>query len=190
MRSIVVAIVVALLLTASTASSQNKRNRPERVKVTNFPGVQAVEVVNPPALQAVEVTNQPDVQAVEIVNPVAPTPAPPMRFQLVGFTTATYTGDMGGHFGVTQKCQLEFADSRMCSGQEAAETTAIPAGLSGQAWVQAEGLQNANRNCNSWIISGFDGFPDNGGALLKANGNRSYSSCDEVAPIACCALVP
>ncbi len=51
------------------------------------------------APKKVEVINLP--LAVEVVNP-APA-SPPARFQLVGFTSATYTGAMGGHFGVTQK---------------------------------------------------------------------------------------
>ena len=56
------------------------------------------------APKLVEVINDP--LAVEVVNPAPP--SPPVRWQLVGFTSATYTGAMGGHFGVTQKCQLEF----------------------------------------------------------------------------------
>ena len=61
----------------------------------------------------VEVTNLPEVQDVYVTNP--PGAAPPAGFQLVGFTSATYTGDMGGNFGVAKKCQLEFPNSRMCS---------------------------------------------------------------------------
>jgi hypothetical protein len=186
MRSIVVAIVVALLLTASTASSQNKRNRPERVKVTNFPGVQAVEVVNPPAVQAVEVTNQPDVQAVEIVNPVAPTPAPPMRFQLVGFTAATYNGDLGGTFGAAKTCQLEFEGSRMCSTLEVLDTVDIPAALVGEAWVMPDTIdaRTGGLTCQFW--TGFNGT----GTYVTSQGIITSSKCEPVRAIACCALVP
>ncbi|GAG53354.1 unnamed protein product, partial [marine sediment metagenome] len=73
------------------------------------PPVKQVEVTNLPAVQevtgAVEVTNLPSVQDVNVVN--APSPNSATRFQLVGFTTQTYTGNMGGYFGVTLKCQLE-----------------------------------------------------------------------------------
>ena len=89
---------------------------------------------NAQAPKQVEVINDP--LAVEVVNPAPP--SPPVRWQLVGFTSAIYTGAMGGHSGVTQKCQLEFSNSRMCSLEEVATTTSIPSSLVGAAWAHAE----------------------------------------------------
>jgi hypothetical protein len=197
MRRLCVLVVLIALLPLATASADSRhRNRARRVKVVNEP--LAVEIVNPVGVQAVEVVNPVDVQAVEIVNPVAPTPAPPMRFQLVGFTTATYTGGMGGHFGVTQKCQLEFPDSRMCTLEEVAATTAIPVGLSGDAWAHQESgvggvifsadLERNQGTCGGWTLS-IDGRL---GQQVSSNGVAKTSgslNCGQSNPVACCALV-
>ena len=109
------AVSLAALLSLAVAA-QGDDDDVEPVAVTNFPDPQNVT-------GSVEVTNLPDVQDVHVVNQQPPAPAPASsRFQLVGFTSATYTGDMGGHFGVTQKCQLEFPGSRMCTVKEVAAT--------------------------------------------------------------------
>ena len=164
----------------------------DQVEVINQPieVTGAVEVTNEPL--SVEITNEP--VAVEVVNP--PPASPPVRWQLVGFTTATYTGAMGGHFGVTRKCQLEFPNSRMCSLEEVAITTTIPDGLNGVAWVHpqpttlstvliASGISTDRSNCNFWRSVG------SGGQIVGADGvTATRDSCTESYPIACCALVP
>lgn len=61
-------------------------------------------------------------------------PAPP-RFELVGFTSATFVGDEGV-LGFTLACQAQFAGSRMCSSAEVMNTVDVPAGLSSLAWVR------------------------------------------------------
>ena len=131
-----------------------------------------VEVVNP-------------VLAVEVVNPTPPAPA--ARFQLVGFTSATYTGNMGGYLGVTQKCQLEFANSRMCTNIEVEQTTSIPSGLVGQGWVN-EGIASAGLqgvNCRQWLF-----VESSEGTSVNAQGTPgSNVQCTVPMPIACCALV-
>src|SRR5262245_6027894 len=84
-------------------------------------------------LKQVEVTNLPAVQDVNIVGGgTAPSSS---RFQIVGFTAATYNANLGGFFGATQKCQLEFPESRMCNELEVQQTTSLPGGLTGFAWV-------------------------------------------------------
>ena len=50
------------------------------------------------SVKQVEVTNFPEVQDVHVTNPTTPANG---HVQLVGFTAASYDGDMGGHFGVT-----------------------------------------------------------------------------------------
>ena len=158
----------------------------------------AVFVSVPLAAQAqapkqVEVINDP--LAVEVVNPAPPNP--PVRWQLVGFTSATYPGAMGGNFGVTQKCQLEFPNSRMCSIEEAVATTSIPSGLSGRAWSHAQGVAGVvifagnpvaqGNNCFSWRSS----IPTQSGNVISDEGVADViSGCDREHPIACCALVP
>ena len=137
------------------------------------------------APKQVEVINDP--LAVEVVNPAPP--SPPLRWQLVGFTSATYTGNMGGSFGVTQKCQLEFANSRMCIVLEVEQTTSIPSGLVGQGWVQqgaslVGGLQG--NSCGRWLGNNVGG----GGKVVDTLGTPASEQCEIPTPIACCALVP
>ena len=145
------------------------------------------------APKQVEVINDPLV--VEVVNPAPP--SPPVRWQLVGFTSATYPGAMGGNFGVTQKCQLEFPNSRMCSIEEAVATTSIPSGLSGRAWTHAQGAAGAvifagspvaqSTNCMGWRT----GLHTLTGNVISDEGIADViSDCNRAHPIACCALVP
>jgi hypothetical protein len=140
---------------------------------------------------------EPPTRQVEVTN--LPAASGPARFQLVGFTTATYTGNMGGHFGVTRKCQLEYPGSRMCSPEEVALTTTIPTGLVGQAWVHlaASGTSNQHPvlsdaraethggNCFGWLeLSEHGPLVSSSGVVLAS------SACTEEFPIACCAPVP
>lgn len=136
------------------------------------------------APKQVEVINDP--LAVEVVNPTLPSPS--AHFQLVGFTSTTYTGNMGGFFGVTQKCQLEFANSRMCTNIEVEQTTSIPSGLAGNAWVN-EGINSgglAGANCRNWLVE-----ESSAGTSVNAQGTPAGNvQCTVPIPIACCALVP
>ena len=97
MRSL---LISALVCTPLAAQAQ----APKQVEVINDP--LAVEVVNP----QVEVTNDPLV--VEVVNPA--TPSPPVHWQLVGFTSASFVGDQG-ILGFTLHCHAEFTNSRIAS---------------------------------------------------------------------------
>jgi hypothetical protein len=178
MRLFLSALVTALIVPLAAYAQA-----PKQVEVVN--DSLAVEVVNP----QVEVTNEP--LAVEVVNPAPP--SPPVRWQLVGFTSATYTGAMGGHFGVTQKCQLEFPNSRMCWIEEVAATTSIPSSLVGNAWANPTDLHypNCREHCYLWTDPESCGsFGD--GRVVTSDGNVAVykASCDSAHPIACCALVP
>jgi hypothetical protein len=114
---------------------------------------------------------------------------------------AAYTGIMGGNFGVTQKCQLEFSDSRMCSAEEVLMTTSIPSGLSGVAWIHypqqevfsvsgiAAYIQGVSQNCLGWR---HDSFSFHGWAVASDGtlADPHVTSCDTPTQLACCALVP
>ncbi len=54
---------------------------------------------------------------------------------VVGFTTATLTGD-SGVFARTAACQAEFPNTRVCTSREVLLSRRVPAGLTGTAWVQ------------------------------------------------------
>lgn len=137
----------------------------------------------------------PTPKEVEIINTpleveVASAP-PPLRWQLVGFTNAAYTGNLGGHFGATQKCQIEFPDSRMCLAIEAKQTTTLPAGLSGRAWTNVaidgvDGPISENSECLAWLLDSSGA----GGGTVDERGVVSLGLCHMTRPIACCALVP
>ena len=146
-----------------------------------------------PAKDAV-VVNEP--LLVEVINP-APV-APPVRWQLVGFTGAIYTANMGGNFGVTQKCQLEFDNSRMCSPEEVAATTSIPSGLTGVARIHVNRGTGGvifsaafGGQCQGWTSSApFQGRAFTASANGRINQGADGVECPELHPIACCALVP
>ena len=58
------------------------------------------------------------------------------RIQLVGFTSDTFTGGEGV-LGFTEACQVEFAESRMCTSVEVMRTTELPIlPEAASAWVR------------------------------------------------------
>ena len=121
-----------------------------------------------------------NVKQVEVTNPS-------VRFQLVGFTEMAYDANMGGWFGTTEKCQMDFAGARICTFDEVRNTTTIPVLPGGtEAWAE-----DGNKWCTSWtrthpgttasarVVSSDTGVKLGPGAL-----------CTTFNPIACCALVP
>ncbi len=164
MRSIATAIPAAVVLAASTASSQGQPSLP----VEDLP------------------------VAVEVANPAMPTR--PIRFQLVGFTASTYTGDLGGPFGAAKKCQLEFPDSRICLAREVQLTTTVPDSLVGDAWATEEARPGepivVGLSCQQWTF----GSGSNRGGRVLADGSftstQTLQLCSQMKSIACCALVP
>lgn len=141
------------------------------------------------ATPEVEVVNTP--LEVEVVNP-PPTPPPP-RWQLVGFTAQTYSGDVGGPFGATRMCQMEFPGSRVCTRAEVRQTTTLPVSLAGQARIAEEG---GGGDCADWSRE----FANNGPPLSETCSRRIDArgvtlqgegcDCTELFSFACCALVP
>ena len=121
--------------------------------------------------------------------------------QLVGFTSATFTGDQGV-LGFTLACQVDFPASRMCNSVEVMETVIIPAGLTGTAWVRpvieaaaasmflvdASGIFTSGSNsCIGWSVAG-----DTGGLFVSSTGQFATPgrACAVARAVACCALVP
>ena len=155
-------------------------------------------------IKQVEVTNFPDPQnvtgSVEVTNfPAAPTPS---RFQLVGFTSDTFTGDTGV-LGFTLACQQVFDGSRMCMSTEVMETVTVPASLTGAAWVRpmfvsffGAGTQNLAKDASGRTsLNGrlsCVGWEDENAAGLRvdSHGAFSTSNCTNAHSVACCAPVP
>jgi len=194
MRMLAFAFALPLLFVALVlpAAAQTVK----QVEVVNLPEVQSVEVTNLPEVQAVGVTNLPAVQDVFVTNPSAP--APPARFQLVGFTFQDYDGDLGGVFGATQKCQLDFADSRMCTTLEVLDTVKIPVALAGEAWVRLiaassgrdiSGVNVGSSHCALWTSLTTQGG-NLSGLAVTVEGELVVRDCALRSSIACCAPVP
>ncbi len=144
-------LAIALLFVASVTNAQQPPKE--------------VIVINDPLL--VEVLSTTDPLLVEVINQ---TVSEQSRFQLVGFTTAIYDGNLGGVFGFTNKCQLEFPDSRWCTMNEVITTTSIPTGLTGKAWIGSEIITTRLNGCGqpAWTTNApafgcTNGKPHNNG---------------------------
>ena len=77
-------------------------------------------------------------------------------FQIVGVTSQTYTGDLGGPWGATGKCDAEFPGSRMCTLAEARRTPAPVVAIPDEgAWTDPGLLQPdlriADDTCGEWL---------------------------------------
>jgi hypothetical protein len=122
--------------------------------------------------------------------------------QLVGFSKAQHPGDVR-LFGLTRACQAEFPGSRLCSSVEVMETTAIPDGLEGNAWVRPSFVSAIDRsvldasglvllggppsNCDQWKGTVSTGI------IVDSDGNFSsgrVARCSESRSVACCAPTP
>jgi hypothetical protein len=106
----------------------------------------------------------------------------PMRWQLVGFTSASFVGDQGV-WGFLVHCQAEFPNSRMCYGQEVVDTVAISAGLTGDAWVRPMPMRAWSNAYDaveavSDILDNFENFSC-GQWQLSDVGARGVSKCQE-----------
>ncbi len=193
MRLPSVALLIALVVPLSATAQPTKQ-----VEVTNFPDPQNV-------VGTVEITND-ETNPVEVVGEVEVTNLPTAagRFQLVGFTSATYLGNVG-LFAFTRGCGAEFPSSRMCRSEEILETVAIPTDLAGTVWVQpsivaggaqfalnladASGISNNSQqfSCNSsqsWSNLSSSGL------VVDFEGRIGFQSCSTARGVSCCAPVP
>jgi hypothetical protein len=201
LSTIALTLVAALLAAPAETCAQPFV---KQVEVTNFPDPQSVA-------GSVEVTNLPVVQDVNVTNtPLTVVALPASRFELIGFTIATFTGDMGV-LGFTLACQAEFGDeSRMCTSAEVVETLRVPTASADFSWVRpvfqpkavATGSTNesqkaldisgrqtdlnplSNLSCRGWA-----GTTNLQGLAVDSQGRFTESSCDSPRSVACCALV-
>lgn len=106
------------------------------------------------------------------------------RYQLVGFSTATRIG-AAGVLGMTQACQTDFPESRMCTVDEVYETIVIPVlPDDGLAWIRGP------EDCNGWSTNSSQ---DRGSALVNqssvTSGGLVGRTCNSDIHVACCAPV-
>jgi hypothetical protein len=139
------------------------------------------------------------------VGPQGPPGESKPHFGLVGFTAATFNGGQGV-FSYTGACGAEFPGSRMCSSIEVLETVAVPATLTGLAWVRpsfvgissgngaidASGVQDqfsdpeSKLSCDGWRRPD----PNIRGLVVNEFGVWGRRPCTEVLHVACCAPIP
>jgi hypothetical protein len=113
-----------------------------------------------------------------------------------GFTTATYTGNLGGYVGANQKCSQEFPGSGLCtlSDFDTSNTSLGPA--TGSAWVDNDRLASGQRSAAScyttnsggaWTYDGPATYSSGqSGSFLTGNGAHSSSLCNLTRQLSCC----
>jgi hypothetical protein len=147
-------------------------------------------------------------------------PAPPIvvrccdkKHQLVGFSERAVAGGKGLlHF--TLACQETFAESRICTSTEVAETEQLPAEVAEPvstpapfAWVRPTAIAGRGANigfetivglqgdvedmsCEGWFDSSPSSSLSSGSGLsVNRHGQFNLSSCGAPLKVACCAII-
>jgi len=117
--------------------------------------------------------------------------------EFAGFTTATFTGDLGGYPGANSKCAAEFPGASLCtrSDFDLANTTAAPP-ASG-VWIDASrgtDGSRSNTSCNysvgnnePWTYGGtFTSSSGQQGWTTTSYGRHTTAVCNLIKPLACC----
>jgi len=210
-RIVITGLIVSSALTFSWvggASGQRVREgaaattRPTQVQVTNFPAVQGVtgtvNVGNLPAVQnvsgTVAVGNLPLDTNGRVLVATQPIGSAAL---VVHSTTATYTGDLGGRTGATQKCQAEFPGSHFVHSAEVASAQSTGRAI---IWLSDETRSswlddlNANQStCLQWRAT-MDSGNRTFGIVIGATGGSSLfplppyangADCAEARPMLC-----
>jgi len=178
---------------------------PVPVTVTNFPEVQQVEVTNP---GGVGVPGPPGPQgATGPEGPAGPRgpqgdpgpqgPAGPSApaVHFLGFSSSTLTGGVG-LLAFAGACHSSFQASHQCSTDETLLSPALPAGVTGVAWVLpgTAGGAYGNNTCGSWTNGTFDQL----GIVVVLESATSVTAelapysgflierCNLSLPVACC----
>ena len=129
-------------------------------------------------------------------------PAAAGNMELVGFTTVTTLPNIG-LFAMTELCQVDYLDSRMCTSEEIMKTVNIPVLPSDtKAWVQPvittrvsseytdiSGITGTySVSCSNWS---YIGNPPILNGLTVTNlgvlGNVTCHAPGSILPVACCA---
>jgi hypothetical protein len=113
--------------------------------------------------------------------------------QFAGFTTATFTGNLGGHPGANLKCEAEFANSFFCTSSDyyRSEPTVVPP--SSGAWIDYDRDAMGNRSSSACYQSTTGAGPWTNGTntdyapYVNATGYvLNGDTCNLTKPLACC----
>jgi hypothetical protein len=109
----------------------------------------------------------------------------------LGYTTATYTGNLGGYTGANAKCAAEFPGSFLCTIPDYdLSNPSSPPGPAG-AWIDFARTTSGQRNDNSCNASGNSAWTSAGTGTYGANlnavgGYYTTVACSNTKPLACC----
>ena len=111
--------------------------------------------------------------------------------QFAGFTTALYTGNLGGQVGANQKCQAEFSGSYFCTVADfdSTESTVAPPTSAG-TWIDydrsvagARSISSCASGLGAWTTASSS---SSGANLTQAGSFYSSTNCANSKPLACC----
>ncbi len=114
--------------------------------------------------------------------------------QLAGFTSATFTGNLGGHPGANLKCEAEFPGSFFCTSSDYYRSEPMVTPPSPGAWIDYDRDAIGNRSSNACYQSAVaplgpwtNSTNSDWAAYVNATGYvLSGENCNLVKPLACC----
>ena len=168
--------------------------KPSQVEVTNFPPVQPVNgtmnVGNLPAVQAVSGTVSVGNLPIDGNGHILVAVSGGSKALTLHSTTATYTGDLGGRTGATQKCRAEFSESHFPTATEiqaALNDRGIVWLVSETDWSWLDDQNNPSLNCREWTRTATETGDRIDGNLIREKGTKLFNGgpCSDAHPIIC-----
>lgn len=107
------------------------------------------------------------------------------KVTIVGYTTSTYNGNLGGVVGANSKCHADFSESRICTTDDIVKsgTRSTPPA---DAWVWMNSDQVAGGGfrfgCYSYASTSSSAY----GMTFSSSGSVAPIQCNQLRKIACC----
>ena len=112
----------------------------------------------------------------------------PRTVAFVGYTTASYTGNLGGFVGANAKCATEFPGSWLCTIVDYQKANPITA--TAGAWIDFNRYANGERNigaCAAASQSWGDATASPAGVVVQPSGSYGTAGlCNVARPLTCC----
>jgi hypothetical protein len=115
--------------------------------------------------------------------------------EFLGFTVATYTGNLGGYPGANAKCDAEYAGSYLCTRADYDLSNTLVAPGSAGSWIDYSRNDDGTRNDSACTVGGAGPWTYGGGAtgstgqsgwVVTSTGDHTSALCNSVKPLACC----
>jgi hypothetical protein len=107
-----------------------------------------------------------------------------------GFTSATFTGSVGGTIGANAKCAFEFPGSSFCTIADFDKANPLAPPPASGAWIDSNRGASGTRTQNSCSTGGASwnlGTTGDTGTNLTAFGTfTGQVQCNQIKPLACC----